>query len=248
MLQKIILAVTLCAITSTAASAALLTGTVNTSLSSPQDISAAGTLDWAIWNNTNTATGTSFAPTNVKLTSPGLISNITSATADAVRGVGSLTQTFSYTDGTSPNTLTNSTMGGIISNGIGVANTGPKFTVTGNPGTEYIVSIWGSGGNGSAVGILTASLNGAPDVVLSSQAYTARNGTLFTIHFKPDLVTDLLNIKYLVSPATVGNNQFTAIQAVAVSAVPEPSSIALGVGGLAIVFGKRLWRNRRTAG
>lgn len=224
------------------ASAALLSGAVNTTPPSPANLTNIGALDWAIWAATDTAAGSSRPVVNQKSGGAGVFSAITPSGGTQVRGGITSSQGFTWTDGVSPATGTNdATLGLIFNNTLDTLNNGVQFTVDGSTATERQVQIWGSGTNGT--GTLTASLTGASNVVLVSQAYSTKTPTLFTINFRPDNASDKLTIRYVLTNDS-GTNAHVGIQAAAIANVPEP---AMGAAGLMLAGGLLMRRRGRTA-
>jgi MYXO-CTERM domain-containing protein len=144
-----------------------------------------------------------------------------------------LTQTYTYSNGNSPTTLTNSILGGIINSSLSL-NQGVQLNITGNPSQVYTVNIWGTGVN--ATGTMTATLNGTSPVSLTSQAFTTRVADQFTFSFQPDSVSDLLNIKF-VTTATSGISPFVGIQAVAIAPAAAPMNPTLATSVSSVSFG-----------
>jgi hypothetical protein len=224
--------------------AATLFGSVNPTPPSTVNLTTDGTLDWAVWNVTST-TGVAgpVAPTNKMASSPGIISTITSISGGNLRGsTTTSSETFSYTNGTSPTTLSPAvTQGSLFESTLAQANTGLKLTLQGDTNALRTVDIWATGFDGT--GTMTATLNGATPVVLTSQAYNTtapEAATLFTFTYKPDSASDTLNLSYALT-GVGGASSHISIQAVAVSpsAVPEPSRMMLAVMGVVLMGMRR---------
>ena len=211
--------------------AAVLIGSVNLTPATPENLTADGGVDWAIWDYQAGTAGTSGAPSNRKL-GGSAISGMTAALGTPRGITGTVPgSTFSYTDGTSPASATNALIGAITDTSINVVNSGFRFNVTGDPGAVETVKVIVSGF--SAIGTFTATLNGAPVYTDSSASYgTIRKPTLYTLTFQPDSATDLLQISYTIGTLNAGGSANVDLQAVAVGvAVPEPVSAAcVGLG------------------
>lgn len=101
----------------------------------------------------------------------------------------------------------------------------------------YRVDVWATGFR--STGVMTASLEGADDVVLNSQAYEVeKEGTLFSFTFRPDDDADLLTLSYVMTAST-GGSSHAGIQAVTVSAIPEPSAALLSISGPGLALLRR---------
>lgn len=199
------------------------------------NLTTTGTLDWAVWNNVNGSSVSSFAPTNWKASDPlGLQSvGITpvpvsgQSASNFVRGSSITTgTTFSYGDGASPSSASGITSGLVFNADLNLANTGVQLQLAGDPSQLLQLDIW-TGGY-SATGNLTLTLPGATPITLTSQAYgsaTPKDATLFTVFYQPDSISDLLTIDFTAS--STSTNGHVGIQAVSISAVPEPASSAL---------------------
>jgi hypothetical protein len=220
------------------AAAATLTGSVNTA-PGPANLTTEGTLDWAIWNYSASTSALSIAPSNEKSGSLGLISDISAATTGGVRGGNPGTQTFTYSNGTSPVSQSNATLGLVFDTNLDAIGEGVQLTVTGDPLTLEVVNIWATGFDG--VGTLTATLNGAAPITLFSQTYSnsLKPPTLFTLNFQPNLGTDLLTVRYTLSTNGAATNSHVGIQAVTVSNVPEPSTAVALIGGVGLLLAFR---------
>ena len=216
---------------------AVLAGNVSTATGSV-DLTAIGTISWAVWNYGAGNTGTSLVPSNRNSGAPtvgnaGFISSIgrVGGVSPNVRGGNASLLTFNYNNGASTLTFSG-TSGMVFPSNLDSTNQGTALSITGNTGQVYQVSVWAGGFAGQ--GRMTASLTGATDVVLDSQVYNdvdsgagAKGATLFTYTFQPNSATDTLNLSYvLLSESGVGNSH-VGISAVAVALVPEPSSFAL---------------------
>jgi hypothetical protein len=222
-------------------SAATLAGSLTTSVASPVDLTAMGTLDWATWDYRTGATGTSGVASNRKL--GGTAIGVASALKGTPRGItgtiASPAPAYGYTDGTSPTSLSNTLIGALTDTQVNVVGSGVRVSVAGDPTRPLTVNVYLSGFNG--VGAFTATLNGAAQYFDDGVSYVSsiRTPALYTLTFQPDSATDLLTIQYAVESLSGGGNANMDLQAIAVS-VPEPGS--LGVLGVGVVG---LMRRRR---
>ena len=210
---------------SLSASAATLSGSVTTSVSSPVNLTNEGPVDWAIWDYTAAAQGTSGAPSNRKLGGTA-IGNM-SAVVGTPRGItGTFSPpTYTYTNGTSPASATAAAIGAITDTSVNVVGSGWRLSVTGDPLTTETVKLYVAGFNGT--GTLTATLNGATTYTDSSRVYGGtRSGALYALTFKPDSASDVLQVSYVLQSVSGSGNANVDLQAVAV-AVPEPAGLGL---------------------
>ena len=217
------------------ATGAVLTGSVTQYATADVDLAASGTLDWAIWNTTSSTPVSSLAPTNTKDGGAGLIGDLfgVGGSAGNVRGFGGVDDTFySYTDGTSPETLSNATQGFVGNASLDSLGSGVTLSITGDPLQPLRVDIWTSGFR--ATGEMTVSLNGVADPVVLTASFGAdKTPALFSFVFQPDVLSDVLGISFVMTEDT-GSSAHIGIQAVAISPVPEPTVTTLLLGGLAV--------------
>ena len=231
--------------------AATLSGTAFQIAEQGVNLTTEGTLDWALWDSTTSTAVSSKDFTNSQNGGAGIISAITAVdgngTYTSVRGVTGASQTYTYTDGTSPVSQTDATAGFVINSKLDSLNIGVGLTISGAVGQMYEVDIWTSGFRSR--GELTASLNGASDIVLLSRIFgdvgASKESSRFTISFMPDSESDVLNLSYLMVGDS-GTSAHTGIQAVAVRAVPEPSTFALllGAAGMLAAINRRSRRSK----
>jgi MYXO-CTERM domain-containing protein len=230
--------------------AVLMAVSVNTSPGTAAvDLTAQGGVDWAVWH----VTGTSGVPGPVAATNRKAVENA-SISAVKVVGGGNLrgsgmgswgTKLFTYSDGkSSPASITAQAQSLIFNSGLDTVGGGVEVTIEGDPSQLYEVNIWATGYNGQ--GTMTASLNGATEVSLVSQEYgSTKAPTLFTFRFQPDSASDQLTLKYVLTAENANViNSHVGIQAITVSAVPEPGRALLGMLALSTLAFKR----RRRAG
>jgi hypothetical protein len=216
---------------------AVLIGELDVTPPSSVNLTTAGTLDWAIWN-IGTTSITPRLPSNTKKDGLGAISAISPVGGGSVRGYSQLpTELYSYTDGTNPTTLTSSTQNFASNSVLDSVGHGVSLTITGDPTQMYKVDIWTSGFN--AIGTLTATLNGATTYSDSNSYGALKTPAVYSFIFQPDSAEDLLTIEYVMTTDN-GNSAHVGIQAVTISAIPEPAATVLLVGGLgALACGRR---------
>lgn len=222
------------------ASAAVLTGTYTASPTSA-NLTGLGTADWIIWGSSTGALSNRKAGVTTSL-----IGNVAAVNDTSVVSVGPANVNFSYTDGTSTVSTSDSKIYGIRSNTFNTAGKGITFTITIPTAELYTVYIYVggyAGGTGNSItGKLTASINGADTYVNTSSSYTAaspKQAGLYVLTVTPDdLTNNILTISYTVDSLSAGThtNSHIMLSAVAVAApVPEPASlgiVGLGLAGL----------------
>ncbi len=150
------------------------------------------------------------------------------------RSVGGSSLKFSYDDGISPISSSGATVNGMADDLLSTVGSGFEVNIEGlgSPQTAYI---WVSGFN--ADGQFTAFLG--PDTVvfdesasLSYGGSTSKAPVLYTVSFTTANPGDILKIRYEVKSIN-GSNAHVLLSAIALSAIPEPASLALlGLGGL----------------
>lgn len=227
---------------SASASAAVITGTPVGSPPLPANLTAAGTLDWAVWNHSDQAGFASMSPSHRMLNGAGIISNATAVGGDGqVRGSSTLSNvTVSFTNGIGGTSASGMGVAGVFNHELNTNGSGVQVDITlPNPG-QYAVSIWVSGRSGQ--GVLTAALPGATTYTNSAYTYTTNKlARLYQLDVTADNPMDVLNISYVLANSA-NNSSHALIAAVAVSAVPEPTALA-GLGLLGVGL---LSRRRRT--
>jgi hypothetical protein len=210
--------------------AAVLTGSLNATPPASVNLTTAGTVDWAIWN-LSSSLSTPRLPTNYKSGGPRAVSAISAVGGGSIRGYTQVpTELYSYTDGAnSPTTLTNSTQNFAANSDLDTLGRGVSLTITGDPAQLYKVDVWTSGFN--ATGTLTANLTGATSYSDFNSYGASKTPALYSFTFQPNSASDLLTIQYVMT-ADLGSSAHVGIQAVTISAIPEPSTLVLLVGAL----------------
>lgn len=256
--------IALAAFSATAHAATLVGGvvaapnsTAGTSYTMP---SGTGT-DWGFFNKDNTSVASPFNATNTSGTGARVFA-VSTFNGGSLRGPGNATtgaplSFFNYNNGTTPvNSAagTDSRPTGIFntqlgSTGVGAGPTGDKgsgvqFSVTGFS-AQSLVSVWLF--NFAATGVVEVFLNGSTNLLYTQQVTNPPNPTdgknayLLTLNFTPDNATDELLIRYRMTATDDATNGHVGLQAVAISPIPEPASLAL----LALAGGAFGFRRRR---
>jgi hypothetical protein len=207
----------------------------------PVNLTAQGGLDWAYWApTTGTAVTPPVPPTNEKL-GGSAISGLDTIGGGGLRGSTTSTtvERYSFTDGTSPTTLTNASLAGLIFNsqlGSNADGKGLQLSIVGDPNEERIVTLYLGGFQ--ATSNLTLTLDGIAVPITDSKVFGSANPKhidVYTLRFRPDSVDDLLLVQYTASAITDTLNGHVGLQAVTVAAVPEPGAASLlCLGGLAL--------------
>ncbi len=221
---------------------------VNTTVTTPIDLTARGTVDWAYWAPASATLLTPpVPPTNEKITATA-ISSLSNVGGTALRGstTAATVERYSWSDGTPTASGTNQSLAGLIFNsalGTSANGNGLQLTVAGDPAIERIVTLYLGGF--AARGNLTLTLNGATTVIDTSQNFSnssPKQISIYTVRFEPDNISDLLTVRYTASDITDTNNSHVGMQAVTVG-VPEPGSIGLGIVGVLALALRRRARN-----
>ncbi len=222
-------AVSACALFSTSASAAFITGTPITTVPAPANLSELGELDWAYWSSGSASGVASQAPTNRMADTTALIGDVTAVGGGSVRGSSTKTSiSVAYSDGVSPTSSAGVTIAGAFNTGIGIQDRGVEVSVVLPDTQQYQVTLFVSGFY--AVGEFTASLAGAIPYVDDSFSYDGgtKPGRAYEIIAQADNPGDVLSFTYVATTIRENNsNGHVLIGAVAISAVPEPTSLAL---------------------
>ncbi|MDF3128476.1 PEP-CTERM sorting domain-containing protein [Kiritimatiellaeota bacterium B1221] len=220
------------------------------------DLTALGTTDWAYWSTADNPIVGGVA-TNEMSGGTSISGASGTGGVTSVRGTGSSGGTvadFSYTNGTS-------TASGTAFNPNGVFNTdlsGPGkgvelgFTLA-DAGQWYTVNIW-TAGFATQFAQVTGSLDGATSYTNTSGGYetvspnegnyggynTPKEQYQYTFNVLADSANDVFNFDIRTAGST-GGSRHVLITAASISAIPEPSSLALAslvVVGFT-VFGRR---------
>jgi hypothetical protein len=228
-----------------ATDAALITGTAVSSPTLPADLTALGTTDWAYWNSTSGTGVASMAPIN---TAAGVTHLIGSATPiDGTSGTlgvrGSSTVSaiaFSFTNGTTSTSRTDLAVAGVFNAKLQTTGYGVQTTVT-LPDTQlYKVLIWVSGYNGT--GTFTAVLPGVTGYQDASFSYGSgtKPARLYELQVQADHANDVLTLSHVLTATSNGaSSSHVLIGGVAVSAVPEPTSMLLMAGAAGLMLARR---------
>jgi hypothetical protein len=145
---------------------------------------------------------------------------------------------YSYSDGVSPTSLSNSVQGIVFDSTLNNTGSGLTFNITsGAAGVPETVKLFLTGYGSQPT--LTVSLPGADDYVNSDVTYPAigRPVSVYTINFTPNHDGDLLSVNYQATTNSNANANVD-LQAVAV-AVPEPASLGIAVLGVAALLSRR---------
>lgn len=234
--------------------AATLIGSISTyrdsSWESNVDLTAIGTVDWAIWGEGDSTT---MAPTNSKA-GASVISDLTDINPNGIvlRGLGQYGDfgqtSFQWSDGspTVADVWVNATIQHMTDIGDNPVGTGFGVTVIGSTEGTRTVDVWFGTHRGATE--ITATLPGADSVSFTviADEYDGGNYNTFahaTFTFQTGSPADSLYITTLMKSFTPDSDYSNAyLSAVAVSgqaAVPEASVALLGALGMLGVFRRR---------
>jgi hypothetical protein len=213
--------------------------------STAADLTSVGTLDWAYWNSIGTSLANPLAPTNEKVGGTIIGSLRTDDGMGNLRGSSStVAQTYSWTDGTSPATGASTSLALTFNNLIGSnnLNKGIGISLPGSTSADRYAFLYFGGF--AATGRLTLSLPGAIPVIYDTPAYGAgpKGNDIFVVRYRPDNPADQLSANFIMTSTTDATNGHVGAQAVAISNVPEPTSLGMLVAGGMLT----LRRRRRT--
>jgi hypothetical protein len=256
-----LLVVTLIFLAAFPADGALISGVGGGSTVTSVDLTAAGSTHWAAWNRTNTTNVSSASPNYTKTGGTGTISAITTTNSSAivepaayaatVRGTNSST---SYPDSPvfSWSTMDSSSsapsfMTGIFHTTLNQDLYGVHFSITDLPalaeGLAYRINVYATSYNGASTLTLTS---GTAFATLDGEAKSTgrtKSTNLFEFNYNPDSPSTVLDVDLRLS-GTFGDSGHAAIQAVAISVIPEPSASLIAFAGLGTAL---LYRNRKQA-
>ena len=212
------------------------------------NLTTLGTYDWALWDQTGSNYAT-LAPSNRKA-GGSLIGSLTPVNGGTLRGSASTTAgstaKYTYSDGTSPTSITDPINPGLIFNSqlgsAGVtAKAGFAVSVGGLTGVDQYVRLFFGGFSNTAQ--LDVTLPGAAPLQITSQpfAQSPKQMEIYTLKYRPDNASDTLGISYIMPNSSNGSSH-VGVNAIAVSNTPEPGAISLLVAG-----GLLALRRRRTA-
>jgi hypothetical protein len=207
------------------------------------NLTAQGTLDWAVWG---VGADTSLAP-NVQEDGGAGISDLTDLTnGSPLRGLGQYggygESTFNWSNGTPTPSAANA-FTGLQNNGSGLSSgtdigEGFSFSVPADLLTQEVY-IYTTVNVGVATVTATLSDGGASPVVLTLDGSGLFNGAFVTAFiYSGDSPSETLNVSLVLSQDGSGDDTSNiAIQAIALGstgAVPEPSTLALCGAGMAL--------------
>ncbi len=213
-------------------------------------LSDAGDTNWAAWNTTQTGQS-SISATQSKKAGTGTISDMLPSGGTDVRGTSttggysSTDFTWTTTDETSNSVAPGSGVITGIFNGTLNSAVGVTFNITDLPtltgGLLYQVNVYTTAyyAQGSFNAVIGA---GTPTPTQLGNSHTSNKYTdYFSLAYNPDGLSDVLNITFADNRSHSNTNNFdhVAIQAVAISVIPEPSSFAMVLGTFALLFAFR---------
>lgn len=222
------------------AHAAVITGSgalaTNTTTATDRLLPNGATADWGFWNPGNGTLVPSMNATNTS-NAGSQVFTVTAVTAigapieaNSVRSSTSGANTyFSYSNGGSPLSASDVQFGGVFNGQIGTngINSGIQMSLTGFTAPTTI-QLWVYAYEATAQ--LTALVNDTASSFTAtnvSDTAATKPTTLFTFTFTPDSASDVVKFRYIMSSvddASVGNAGFVAV---ALTPIPEPSSVAL---------------------
>jgi len=220
--------------------AAVLTGSgalaTNTSTATDRTLPGASNADWGFWHPENTnlvssmnATNTSNAGSQVFAVTA-ITANGAPTNASSVRSSTSGSNAyFSYGNGGNPLSRSDVQFGGVFNGQTGTTgiNSGIQMSLTGFT-TPTTIQLWVYAYEATAQ--LTALVNDTASSFTTatvSDVAATKPTTLFTFTFTPDSASDVVKFQYImtgVDDAASGNAGFVAV---ALTPIPEPSSVAL---------------------
>jgi hypothetical protein len=254
------LVVTLISLAAFSADGALISGVGGSTVTSV-DLTAAGSTHWAAWNRSSNTNVTSASANYTKTGGTGTISAITTtnpsaivgppAYAATVRGTNSsssypVNPVFTWSSSDSSSSAP-SFMSGIFHTTLTQDLHGVHFSITDLPalaeGLAYRINVYATSYNGASTITLTsgtafATLNGE-----TKSTGRTKTTNLFEFNYNPDSPSTVLDVDLRLS-GDFGDSGHAAIQGVAISVIPEPSTSLLAFAGVAASL---LRRNRKNA-
>ncbi|WAC21782.1 PEP-CTERM sorting domain-containing protein [Luteolibacter sp. SL250] len=211
--------------------------------------------DWAYWTRGNGLTSGPLAATNSSFTGPRNF-ELSTLNGGSLRGpanttTGAPVSFFTYDNGTSPTEPDAGTSTTYRPTGIFNSQLGPNGTGTSNPSgagiqttlsgfpSQSLISVWVY--NFSAQGTFEVFINGTLSytetvAIPSANPSDGKAAYLFSLNFTPDTTTDEVNIRYrMTDRLSTDANAHVGLQAITISPIPEPASLAmllLGTGTL----------------
>ena len=211
------------------------------------DVSALGSVNWAVWDVRTTASTTSpVAPYATKTGGTGTISGIGFAGSSTnVRGTNTTTSfvnTFTWTGGTAvPNA--DGKLTGIFGGNVNTLNNGASFSLTDlaplDAGQSYQISVLAAVFNGQGTMTATTGASSPFQLGISAGATNERLTQLFQFNYTPELATDSLSLSWILTSVGTGGSAHATIQAVAISIIPEASTASLAILGTATALLRR---------
>ena len=255
--MKAILASTFLLASVSASHAASVLGSVsaapNSTTATAQTLPSGTDTDWGYYQQTGTPspTVTYFDAANSSNTG-GRSFTVTAVNGGTLRGPGTpdTSSPFSYFDfanGTSPGTGDNVQPTGIFNSVLGTtgvnSSAGVQLSLTGFTG-QSVIQLWTFAFQ--STGLLEVFINGSDTVEFSQSISGAvpqggKDASLVTLDFTPDSALDTVEIRYRLTSTLDATNGHVGFQAVAISPIPEPASLAL----LALTGGLFGLRRRR---
>ena len=212
------------------------------------NLTTVGSSGWAAWELPDGTTGgTSYSPFATKNGGLGTISAITRLGGGALRspGADNSSQSFSWTTSDATGSVASPAdkrLSGVFSATLSTQGQGVSLTLTNlaalTGGQTYLITLYGY--SYGARGQATASIGATSVNQLSANINTTvRNAELYQFSFNPDSTDDVLTLAYAISSAGNDANAHTAIQAVAISIIPEASSAVMALAGATVLLARR---------
>ncbi len=222
-------------------SAAQISGVVSAQIANSAaayDLTVLGSADWAYWHKADLVAVATLAPANEKAAAT-LISAMSPVGGTAVRGTNSTSKPpvdFSFIDGTSPTSGTQTDPTAVFNSTLGAASIGTSFTVTLPTVNTYQISIW-AGGFASAGATAKTRLSAAVGAAsYSSPGETIIPGApkptfLYTLTVTSDTANQVVTISNILAELSgTTTNAHALIVAAAVSQNTAPPGDSDGDG------------------